>query len=167
MDLIGTKLTFYILAVISTASAIMVVSLRNLFHAVLSLALFLLGIAGLYLILQAEFLAILQVFIFVGAVVVLFLFVVMLTEGIGDVTISQTNRQRVPALITTLVILFTLTSVFIATPGLGIKEVSFSSLQEFGHLLLNNYVLPFEALSLVLLIALFGVVILTHKKGKK
>ena len=166
MELIGTKVAFYILAMISIASAVLVVSLRNLFHSVLALALFLLGIAGLYLTLEAEFLALLQVFIFVGAVVVLFLFVVMLTPGIGDVTVPQTNRQQIPALVVAGVILFTLVSVFITTPGLGVGEVSFSSLPELGRLLLNDYVLPFEVVSVVLLVALFGAVILTQEKGK-
>ena len=85
--------SFYVIAAFAVISALGVVVSRNIFHCAIFLAVSLFCIAGVYLFLSAEFLAVVQVLIYVGAIVTLFLFAIMLTANIGDRSIRHTNRQ--------------------------------------------------------------------------
>lgn len=161
-------ITFYILSAIAISSAVLVVTLRNLIHCVISLALLLLTIAGLYITLWAEFIALVQILIYVGAVIVLFLFLIMLTYRISDKTIKQTNEQKSISFILAGLLLFLLITVFTrtswnVTPSTQIADTT----SKIGHLLLTTYVFPFELISVVLLSCLIGAIVIARKEEDK
>ena len=110
-------LLFYLLAAIIVISAIMVVTLRNVLHSALSLVLTFFMVAGIYLMLNAEFLAAVQVLIYVGAVTILILFAIMLTYQIQSKSIRQSNEQVIPAAL--ISIIFLVLAIFAMTRTFG------------------------------------------------
>ncbi len=168
------SLLFYIIAAISIISAVAVVTTRNMVRAVVYLALFFLSVAGLYITLEAEFLAVVQVFIYVGAVIILFLFLIMLTGKIGDTTQPQHNRQRILSLLACLLLLGLMIRELKKIPSLemlsppemlshgNLAEFKFT-LNEFSHLLMKDYLFPFELISVLLLVALVGAIFLSRE----
>ena len=153
---------FYGTLAVTLAAAVLVVTLRNIFHCALSLILALLGIAVIYLFLKAEFLAVIQVLLYIGAIMTLLIFAIMLTHHIGDKTVPQTNRQSLPAfaLLSFLNILF-IGSVAVTSwkTGWVIPDVLIDA-KILGTALMGVYVFPFEIISVVLIVALVGAVIL-------
>jgi NADH:ubiquinone oxidoreductase subunit 6 (subunit J) len=107
---------FYVLAAVIVVSAILVVTLRNVFHSALFLVLAFFTVAGIYLMLHAEFLAAVQVLIYVGAITILMLFAIMLTYQIQSKSIRQVNEQAIPAALIAAVFLvlalFTMSKTF-------------------------------------------------------
>ncbi|MEW6620288.1 MAG: NADH-quinone oxidoreductase subunit J [bacterium] len=165
MEGVGSMITFYILAGIAVISAILVVSLRSLVHCVVSLALLLLTLAGLYITLWAEFIALVQVLIYVGAIIVLFLFLIMLTYRISDKGIKQTNEQKSTSAILAGLLLFLLITVLTKTTW-NVTPTSevVNTTAKIGNLLLTTYVFPFELISLVLLACLIGAIVIAKKE---
>lgn len=106
---------FYILAGLILAAALMVVSLRNVFHSALFLVLAFFLVAGVYLMLDAEFLAAVQVLIYVGAVTILILFAIMLTHKLQSGSTRQANEQVIPAAIISLLFLALAITTFVRT----------------------------------------------------
>lgn len=165
MEGIGQIITFYILSAMAIISAILVVSLRSLVHCVISLALLLLTISGLFITLFAEFIALVQVLIYVGAVIVLFLFLIMLTYRITDKTILQTNEQKGTSFILSALLLFLLITVLTRTNWDTSQEIVVeNATTKIGSLLLTTYVLPFELISIVLLACLIGAIVIARKE---
>jgi len=168
MEGIGEIITFYILASIAVISAILVISLKNLVHCVVSLALMMLAIAGLYITLFAEFIAMVQVLIYVGAVIVLFLFLIMLTIRLTDKGIKQTNEQKLISATLSVLLLFLLITVLNRTNWNITQEVEITNTtSKIGNLLLTTYVLPFELISIVLLACLIGAIVIAKKEDKE
>jgi NADH:ubiquinone oxidoreductase subunit 6 (subunit J) len=108
---------FYLLAAVIVVSGILVVTLRNVFHSALALVLTFFTVAGIYLMLSAEFLAAVQVLIYVGAVTILILFAIMLTHQIQSNSIRQTNEQAIPAAL--ISIIFLALAIFAMTRTFG------------------------------------------------
>ncbi len=168
MEGIGQIITFYILAGIAVISAILVVTLRSLVHCVISLALLLLTVAGLYMTLFAEFIALVQILIYVGAVIVLFLFLIMLTHRIADKGIKQTNEQKGISFILTGLLLFLLITILNRTSwNITPQGEIVDTTSKIGNLLLTTYVLPFELISVVLLACLIGAIVIARKEEDK
>lgn len=154
-------LTFLVLM-----GALWVVALRNLLRAALSLGLVLLGVAGVFLLLEAEFLAFVQILIYVGAILTLVVFAIMLTarlpgtgQGLGG-TDAGTGRQRLPAAIASLGLFgillgATQSLIWPATPTA--EAVPLAAL---AQQLVTTLVLPFEVISLVFVAALVGAIAL-------
>ena len=155
------KATFYSIAGLTLLFALLVVLSRNIFHAAVYLAAVLLGIACVYLYLDAEFLAIVQVLIYVGAIVTLFIFTVMLTADIYTASLrGMFQRISVSALVS-LAIFFILVKVITMTAWKAVLPVETSvSLAQLGKSLMLEYVLPFEVISLILLAALVGAIVI-------
>jgi len=146
-------------------SAVMVVALKNLVHNVIFLALTMLSIAGIFVFLNAEFLAMVQIFLYVGGVTVLFLFAVMLTYGIYDKNIKQFNNFRFAAL-TISSLMFALMLSFTLKTGFKLSETNLRAsdvTDSIGVALLSKYVLAFEIVSLLLLVVLIGAIILAKE----
>jgi NADH-quinone oxidoreductase subunit J len=158
---------FYSLAVLACIFGLGVVTLRNIFHCAISLAMTLFCIAGIYLFLNAEFLAAVQVLIYVGAIVTLFLFTIMLTAKIGDRSIRQTNKQVLASLAVSAAILSLFVSIIIGSPWkkAAADDTLRLGIGELGKALMSVYALPFEAISLILLAALVGAIVI-GKAGK-
>lgn len=158
------NMAFFVLAAIGIVCGVLVVTVRNLVHAVLFLAVFLLSVAGLFITLNAEFLAIIQVFIFVGAIVVLFMFLIMLTYKVSDMANHQGNQLKGVAIVTSGVLFCLIFYILkamkwnetVAVPIIG-------DISQIGKLLLGQFVLPFELVSFVLLVALIGAIVIGRK----
>jgi NADH-quinone oxidoreductase subunit J len=164
MDDTGTVIAFWILAVITIGSALATVAVRNLIHAVVFLVVSFMGVAGLYITLSADFVAVTQILIYAGAISVLMLFAIVLTPR-GDRANAE-GFLRLPALL--LAGLLTATLVFVAidtdfsiSDRPGFEETA----SAIGEALLDKYVLPFEIASVLLLVSMLGAIILVRPEG--
>lgn len=167
---------FYIFAIFLIASAIMVISSRNPVYAVFFLILAFFNATGLFILLGAEFLAMLLLMVYVGAVMVLFLFVVMMID-IDFKELSKGFLQYAP--VGTLIGLIILAEIIMVVGGfvydaeiikaaVPIPDVATTSnLEAFGLLLYGDYVFFIEMAGIILLIALIGAVVLTLKSSSK
>jgi NADH-quinone oxidoreductase subunit J len=165
-------LLFLILALVAIASAVGMLISRNAIYSALFLVLNFATVAVFFLLLNAPFLAVAQVSVYTGAIMVLFLFVIMLlgAERAGPV---QTIRWQVPLAITLAVILL-LEAGYILFTQRGVQSLvtsplppSFGSPAQVGTDLYTNYLLPFEITSVLLLVAMVGAIILTKSEKKK
>ncbi len=161
-------IAFWVLALFTVGSALCVATLRNIVYSAFSLLGTLLGVAGLYIFLSADYLAVTQLLVYVGGVLVLILFAVMLTQRIDDVRISNRSFGLLPAsiatLVTTALLLFiTYMADWKVAPGEPQLQPTAARL---GELLLSRYLLPFEIASVVLLITLIGAVVVARKELK-
>ena len=168
MDFLTSAVRFALYAVmaLSIVAAIGVVTLRNLFHAALALAFVLLGIAAVYLALHAEFIALVQILLYVGAVMTLVIFAIMLTERFGDKSIPQSNRLSLPALSGSIVFLVALSQLILHTPW-PVREENLSArvgVFELGKAFMETYVFPFEVISVILIAVLVGAITVARKE---
>ncbi len=157
-------IAFIVLAVGLVVSAFAVVALPRIVHAALSMVLFFLNIAGIYVLLQAEFIAAVQVIIYVGAVTVLFLFAIMLTHRSYAPDSNPPNSQwafaGVAALAVLALLLFALST---ATWPTGGQLPSADLTPQIGQLMLNQFILPFEAAAVLLLAAMIGAIVIARE----
>ena len=169
-------IVFLILALIAVAAALGVILSRNAVHSALFLFLNFATLAVFYVILNAQFLAVAQIIVYVGAVVVMFLFVVMLVGAGGEVSdFMASNRRWAPILGIVLVILLLgilgYASLFGNLSGFSgpytdaaLKQVG--ATQALSQVLFTKYLLPFELASLLLLIGVIGAVVLARSKAE-
>lgn len=155
---------FAILSAVVLGSALMVVTLRNIFHSLLFLALSFLGVAGVYLLLRADFMAAVQVLIYIGAIIVLMMFALMLTHRVMTSNLSQSLGQWwMTSLPVALGIFVIMVRVFV-TYHWSVEEKPIGPTTGIiGQALLTKYVLPFELASIVLLVAMVGAIILAKE----
>lgn len=156
---------FYVFAVITLVSAFFVVTFKNIIYSAYSLMLTFLGVAGIYVLLGADFIAIVQVIVYVGGILILILFGVMLTNKIQNVPIKTEASFIIPASITIGAFGGILVSTFINTRWKSMPaELANSTLVDVGHLLMNEYILIFELLGILLLVALVGAASIARKQ---
>jgi NADH-quinone oxidoreductase subunit J len=161
MEDTGTVVAFYFLAAVTVASALGVAVVRNLIHAVVFLVVTFMGVAGLYITLSADFLAVTQILIYAGAVSVLILFAIVLTPR-GERGNTE-SFLRLPALLLALLVAFTLGYVAIDTSwAISDREGFEETASVIGEALLDKYVLPFEIASVLLLAAMLGAIVLVR-----
>ena len=160
--------SFYVIAASAVIFALGVVTSRNIFHCAVYLALSLFSIAGVYLFLNAEFLAVVQILIYVGAIVTLFLFAIMLTANIGDRSIRSTNKQVLAGGVIAATISVFFIFIIIGEPWYSAAAKTNAaprlSLEDIGRSLMSTYALPFEVISLILLAALVGAIVIGKVK---
>ena len=162
---IAAKFGTYAVMAVVLIFALGVVTLRNLFHCALCLAAALIGTAVIYVVLQAEYLAAIQILLYVGAVVTLIIFAVMLTEHLSAKIVRQNNSQSPLAIVGLLGFVALLASLILKTPW----PVTPAALQAkvsvmgLGKALMGPYVFPFEVISIVLIAALIGTVVIAKK----
>lgn len=164
LNLITTIGTYGIMAFVLIA-AVAVVTLRSLFHSALCLAAVLIGMAFIYIGFRADFLAAIQILIYVGAVMTLIIFAIMLTEQIGAKTIRQTNHQSLAATLGLLALVALVGKILLKTPWPVTKAALESKVTvlELGNALMGSYVFPFEVISVVLVAALIGAIVIAKK----
>ena len=169
MDDTGTVVAFWILAIITVGSALLTAAVRNLIHAVIFLIVSFMGVAGLYITLSADFIAVTQVLIYAGAISILLIFAIMLTPRS-----DRGNREgflRLPALLlggsvgATLIFVAVDTDWNIANPGSSTTGRAGDGRRAVGDALLDKYVLPFEIASVLLLVAMLGAIVLVRAEG--
>jgi NADH-quinone oxidoreductase subunit J len=155
-----TEVIFYFIAAVSVLGGLGVVVSRNVAYAALSLVFTLLAVAALYILLASEFLALVQVLIYAGAVAVLLLFALMLTRA-RDLQQTLDNSQRPLAAIAALALLGVLIAMIVLTNWpRAAGEPALVSFNAIGDALFRTWVVPFEVASLVLLVALVGAIVL-------
>jgi NADH-quinone oxidoreductase subunit J len=161
---IAQNITFGVLALVMAVSAIRVVTTKNVVHAALYLVLVLAGVAGIFILLAAEFLAIVQILVYIGAIVVLFLFGIMLTRAkIGKLSDLDNDQRWIGA----VVALF-LFGVLGAILNTGFKDIKLDVADvgrtaDVGTSIFQQYVIPFEVVSILLLAALVGAVVIARR----
>lgn len=163
---------FYGFALMTIGSALAVVTVRNIVHAAFALMVTLFGVAGLYVFLQADFLAATQVIVYVGGILVLILFGVMMTSALLEMRIHIERGQLLLGGGITLALLMLLLTVIANTPRW--KNLSDDGV-ELGpttrligeHILKHHFLLPFEIVSVVLLVALIGAALISRKEVRE
>lgn len=157
----GGSATFYILAAFIVAGAVLMLRSANIVHSAFFLFFALISTAGIYALLDAGFLAIMQIFIYAGAITVLILFVIMLTgAGIGDIEHRGTNATvagLVAASLAAILVPLQLSARWRQPGTTGVIGTS-----SLGRMLFSQYLLPFELASIVLLVALVGAIFLAR-----
>ena len=157
-----TTASFYALTVGILITALLTVTVRNLFHVAIFLAFTLLGIAMIFFFLHADFLAAVQVLLYVGAIMTLVIFAIMLTSRIGDPIVPQSNRQGFPTLIALIALAAGLIPIILKAPWKLAQTPQATTAGKLGQALMGEFVFPFEVVSLVLLIALIGAVVISR-----
>jgi len=150
-------LMFYLFAALTLVSAFFVVTLRNIVHSAFFLLFTFFGVVGLYVLLAADFIAIVQLVVYVGGILILLLFGVMLTNKITNVQIKTGTFQLLPSIIGVGLFLGILVETMINTKWkVSPAEIPTTTAYSIGTLLLQDYVVVFELLGILLLIALIG-----------
>lgn len=160
------KLLFYLFSFVAIISSVLVVTLKNIMHCALFLALALLSTAGLFLLMNADFIAAVQVLVYAGGIMVLIVFAILLTQRITGKLQPQTNEQKAIAFIFSIAVL--------SIAGLTISVAQFSEVSKgvsadgtvalLGKSLLNRYVLPFEIASIVILAVIVSAIVIARKE---
>jgi NADH-quinone oxidoreductase subunit J len=160
----GQNVAFYLLAAAMGVSAIRVVTVKNVVHAALYLVVVLAGVAGLFILLAAEFLAGVQVLVYIGAIVVLFLFGIMLTRAPIGRDLDLDNDQRGAAIVVSLFLLGILGTILVdAFDDTKIETERVQTTGDIGLELFQSYVVPFEVISILLTAALVGAVVIARR----
>ncbi len=169
MNPVATPFFFYGLSIAAVVSAIAVITRKNAVHAALSLIVTLISLAGLYLMLYAPFVAGVQIVLYAGGIMVLFLFVIMLVNLDQNIREIQFNKQWMVGLLAALALGGLL--LFVVRQGREIFPLAFSAAlpegqntQMVGIALYGQYMLPFEIASLLLLVAIVGAVVMAKKR---
>jgi NADH:ubiquinone oxidoreductase subunit 6 (subunit J) len=167
---------FYVFAFLALAGAVGVVALRSIFHSALSMIVCLFAVAGFFVLLNAEFLAAVQVIIYVGAIMVLIIFAILLSTRIMRRNIIQTNAYSVSGFVFSALFFLVSAAVIITTKFVEPDQLpwypvwladlprTLDNTTIMGWSLMATYTLPFEIASILLLMALIGGVILANRK---
>ncbi|UPT71792.1 MAG: NADH-quinone oxidoreductase subunit J [Flavobacterium sp. JAD_PAG50586_2] len=161
-------IAFYILSTITLASAFLTIYSKNPIHSAIYLVICMVTIVGHYLMFNAQFLAMVQLIVYAGAIMVLFLFTIMLMNLNKEDEVHKPRITRLGA-----ITVFILMSVVLVTIFINSKTImgeydytgeDFQSIKTLGQVLLNEYMVPFEFASILLLVAMIGVVLLSKKE---
>ena len=161
------QLVFLVLAVAAIGSAVGVVTSKNILYSALLLIACLFVIAGFYVLLEAPFLAAVQVLIYVGAIAVLIIFAVMLTENLMRKQRAWNEQWWVALLVALALAAVLLYVVVTAQWQLSAAATPGDAIAALGHSLMSTYVLPFEVASVLLLMALIGAIIIAREERKE
>lgn len=158
------EILFWLIAALTIASAAMVVLNNQLLYSAIALLFTLFGIAGLYIYLWADFIAGVQLLVYIGGINVLIIFGIMLTNRISSIRLSQTNVQQGVGGVVAFWLFILISMVISKTPWYQTTSAEPSStVREVGILLMTKFILPFEAISLLLLGALIGAALLSRE----
>lgn len=148
---------FYLFAAITIISALFVVTTRNIIYSAFFLLFTFMGVSGIYVLLGADFIAIVQIMVYVGGILILMLFGVMLTNKITSVEIRTGTVHLLPAAIGVVIFMSAVFSVMVWTQWkIEPAQLPITTTKEIGSILINDYMLIFELLGILLLIALIG-----------
>ena len=160
---------FFLLSLICIASVIAMIISRNPAYSALYLILALAGTAGLFGLMQAPFIAVVQVIIYAGAIMVLFVFVVMMIDIREGLSPEKKRWIRIPAAVVGIILaaelFFALKSAFFPEPGLVEENIGHPS--AMGEILFTEYLYPFEITSILIIGAMVGAIVLVKKTDKK
>jgi NADH-quinone oxidoreductase subunit J len=164
--MIAQNVFFSIFALLMIVSALKVVTTKNIVHAALWLVLVLAGVAAQFLLLGAEFIGVTQILVYIGAVIVLLLFGVMLTKAsIGDEENINMSNRVIPAIIATLMFAVMSYSIIDSFRGEKLPTETVTNAATVSDSIFSDFIIPFEAVSVLLLAALIGAVVIARKEA--
>ncbi|HEY0047604.1 MAG TPA: NADH-quinone oxidoreductase subunit J [Flavobacterium sp.] len=159
---------FYILAAVTLATAMLTIISKNSIHSAIYLVICFFSVAGHYLLFNAQFLAVVHIIVYSGAIMVLFLFTIMLMNLNKEDEPHKPMLTKIAAVVSFCLLAFVLIAVFVkAQPEMVNNNVSggdFQSIKVLGKVLLNEYMVPFEFASVLLLVSMIGAVLLSKKE---
>ncbi|MES0883969.1 NADH-quinone oxidoreductase subunit J family protein [Roseibium sp. SCP14] len=160
---------FLFVAVVATASGLAVVLARNPIHSALALMVCFVQVAAVFLLLRAPLLAVIQMFVYVGAVIILFLFVIMMLDVRKQARMPFVKRWSAFAVVIVAVLALEMFALLLLggqwqAPSQELSSGQMSSVREVGTSLFTEFLFPFEVASVILLVALVGAIILTRKE---
>lgn len=164
----GYDIAFYAFSLLTLLCGVLVITNRNPVTSAMCLVLTIVSLAGLFVLLGAFFLAAVQILVYAGAVMVLFLFVIMLLD-LKEESLRKINKIRIATgLLAVLSVLgIVVSTIWTSAPGTGLGAANLvGATAPLGRLLFSNFLLPFEILSLLLLVAMLGVILLSKKDLK-
>jgi len=159
------QIVFIACSVAVLGFAILTVTARNMFHAALALVGALFGVAVLYILLEAEFLAVVQVMVYVGAIATLIVFAIMLSRNMMRRDIRSANDQWMAGLVAA-VLLFVLLALVVTRTGWQsvVAAAPADAIPAIGSELVGDYVIPFEVASVLLLVGMVGAIIIARER---
>lgn len=161
-------ITFYILAAITLSTAFLTIYSRNPIHSAIYLVICFFSIAGHYFLFNAQFLAIVHIIVYSGAIMILFLFTIMLMNLNKEDEVHKPRITRLGAIVVFCLLSVVLIAVFVNSKTIvGNYDVTgedFQSIKKLGKILLNEYMVPFEFASILLLVAMIGTVLISKKE---
>ena len=169
MQPVATTFFFYLLAGLAIASGVLVITRKNPVHSALALILTLLSLAGLYLMLYAPFVAGVQIILYAGGIMVLFLFVIMLVNIERSQREKAFNQQWIAGVLAAVALGALFITIYVKGqalfPAAPMKlPLEGQNTQKVGEMLYSNYMFPFEIASLLLLVAIIGAVVMAKKR---
>lgn len=161
-------ITFYILSAITLATAFLTIYSRNPIHSAIYLIICMVSIVGHYLLFNAQFLALVQLIVYAGAIMVLMLFTIMLMNLNKEDEVHKPRITRLGAIVVFILMSVVLVSIFVHSKTImgdydSLGE-DYQTIKKLGTVLLNEYMVPFEFASVLLLVAMMGVVLLSKKE---
>ncbi len=163
--MIAQNIAFGVMVAVMAYAAIRVVTTKNIVHAALYLMVVLATVAGLFLLVGAEFIGITQVLIYIGAVIVLFLFGIMLTKATTESTEKLNHKNKIPALLTgTLIAAVSIYAAADFFRGEQLPENTRTTTSEVANSIFSQFIIPFEAVSVLLLAALIGAIVVARRE---
>lgn len=170
--MLASTIIFYIIAFLMVVSAVATVAVKNMLHSALFLIATFFSTAVLYLTMQAEFIAIAQVLVYIGGVVILVLFTVLLTSQLGEAAFISSGLRKYMAALIAGGFLVLILSLLNAATGLGVSAplalANYANLEVIGERLLRadaqGFILPFEIISLLLLTAMIGAIVIARRE---
>ena len=158
-------IVFYATAIVMVVGGIGMVLNRNMIRSAMLLILTLSGVAVMYVLLSADFLAIAQLLVYVGAIMILMLFAVMLTPNQVDLPAGSPQAQRISAALTALAVGALAVGVVVTNPwNLRSAPLNTQTAENLGNLLLSTYVLPFWIASVLLTVGLIGAIVIAREE---
>ncbi|SUZ86367.1 uncharacterized protein METZ01_LOCUS39221, partial [marine metagenome] len=162
--LVAQNVAFGVLALAMVAAALRMVTTRNVVHAALYLVVVLAGVAGMFILLGAEFVGVTQVLVYIGAIVVLFLFGIMLTKGSFGEDDGVTGERRLVAGLVGLLVFGVMAAALVESfEDAELSRSGPSTTAELADSIFSDYIVPFEAVSVLLLAALIGAIVVARR----
>jgi NADH-quinone oxidoreductase subunit J len=159
---------FCVLAAVTLATAFLTIFSKNPIHSAIYLVICFFSIAGHYLLLNSQFLAIVHIIVYSGAIMILFLFTIMLMNLNEEHEVHKPRITRLGAIVSFCLICLVLITIFINSKPIVGEYVTtgedYQSIKVLGKILLNEYMVPFEFASILLLVAMIGTVLLSKKE---
>ena len=162
--LVAQNVAFGVMALAMVAAALRMVTTRNVVHAALYLVVVLAGMAGMFILLGAEFVGVTQVLVYIGAIVVLFLFGIMLTKGSFGEDDGVTGERRLVAGLVGLLVFGVMAAALVESfEDAELSRSGPSTTAELADSIFSDYIVPFEAVSVLLLAALIGAIVVARR----
>lgn len=159
-----TTLLFYLFSTVTVAAAAVMVFSKNIVHSAFALMFTLIGVASLYVLLYADFLAATQLLVYVGGILILILFGVMLTSQGQSFSFKTISVNIVPASLLSSAVLMLLIYAFIQTDWIVTENnIRDETVREMGMMLMGDYILPFIVVGVLLLIAIIGAILMSTR----